>query len=273
MLRGKNDSRDIHIRVFMVVAFQLLSIDMVVSLQKTQHVSGDYFKDFERVQKEILSLIPSNIKIILDVGVGDSTKNLRKLADANLIVGIDTDQGNLKKFRHQHGNDARLALINADASLLPLRSSPIGVALLYFVLHEVNPQKHVVMLSALKEVTQCLIVVEPSPYGCKLYEKFAKIWREAMRSIGRFEEYQPLEYWVKVLKLAGLKIRSAKRVPWQYPVPFKVLETIIRSTIQEWESLGIDYQYIDMMLNFLNNAKYNVFKWSDLIVIIADKEK
>jgi len=64
---------------------------MVMSLLKTQHVSGDYFKDFGRVQKEILSLIPSNIKIILDVGVGNSTKNLLELADANLIIGIDTD--------------------------------------------------------------------------------------------------------------------------------------------------------------------------------------
>jgi len=129
------------------------------------------------------------------------------------------------------------------------------------------------MLSALKEVTQCLIVVEPSPHGCQLYEKFAKIWREAMRSIGRFEEYQPLEYWVKVLELAGLKICSTKNVSWQHPVPFKVLETIIRSSIQEWRSLGVDYQHINVMLNFLNNAKYNVFKWSDLIVIVACKEK
>ncbi len=54
--------RDIHVKVFMVVASQLLFIDMVVSLQKTRSVSGNYFKDFERVQKEILSLIPSNVK-------------------------------------------------------------------------------------------------------------------------------------------------------------------------------------------------------------------
>jgi hypothetical protein len=68
------------------------------------------------------------------------------------------------------------------------------------------------VLSEVGKVASKVIIAEPSPKGCELYEKYANLWHEAMHSIGKFEDYQPLSYWINLMKTCGLIPEYSKGV-------------------------------------------------------------
>jgi len=95
----------------------------------------------------------------------------------------------------------------------------------HFVLHEINPVFHSKAISIACQLAPKIAVVEPSPKGCKAFEKYWKLWKGAMNSIGRFEDYKPLEYWKSILE-RDFNVRS-KVIQWRVDVPFVEFKKII----------------------------------------------
>jgi len=118
-----------------------------------------------------------------------------------------------------------------------------------------------------------IMVVEPSPEGCPAYQRYAELWRSSMHSIGKFEDYQPISYWKRLIQSCGFKIVVLKKIKQNMDVPPAVLEQIVQSTIEEWKKLSVESKYINKMKEFLEYAKKNGMKWSDLVLIIGESIK
>ena len=94
-----------------------------------------------------------------------------------------------------------------------------------------------------------------------------------MHSIGRFEDYQPIPYWKRLIESCGFKIVALKKIKQNMDIPPTVLEEIVQSTIEEWRKLSVESKYINKRKEFLEYAKKNGMKWSDLILIVGESVK
>ncbi len=251
------------------VAVELLRTEQqAMSLERIPTVSKNYFEDnisdYERRKnKEIWSVINVKDLTVIDLGVGESTKRLIDLGAR--VIAIDRDANKLKKYKNPS-----VQLIKCDITDLPFNSRIANLAVFYFTLHEIDPIMHKEVISTIRRISSKIMVVEPSPKGCSAYRRYAKLWRRAMHSIGKFEDYRDISYWKELIENCGFKIVVLKKIKQNMVIPSKVLEEIVQTTIKEWEKMSVESRYIKELNEFLEYAKKNGMKWSDLIVIIGE---
>ncbi len=229
-------------------------------MDKAQRASKTYFKDAERVQEEIWMNINVRGKVVLDIGIGESTQKLTELGAK--VVGVDT---NLQKITNY--KKLGIPIFVCDFLNFPFQKQVADLVVFYFTLHEINPKFHIKALTIARKIAPMVIVVEPVPWGCIAYEEFAQLWKDAMHSVGKFEDYMPPEYWKEVIQKAGFKITLEKTVKWRTYVPPTVLRNIVETTIEEWRKMGVKEYYIKKLEKFTKENPR--VKWSDIIVLVG----
>ncbi len=188
-----------------------------------------YLDDVERVQKEIWSCIDAR-GLVIDVGIGESTERLAKLGID--VISIDRDAEKAQRYLELNSMP-NVHIVVCDFLNPPFRRGIANLVLFYFTLHEVDPKLHAKAISIAKSLGSTIAIVEPSPRGCPLYEAYARIWREAMHSINRFEDYRPLEYWVKLLEESNLEVEHISTIEWRTRIPYTVFRNVIKQTASE----------------------------------------
>lgn len=161
-----------------------------------------------------------------------------------------------------------IPLILCDFLQFPFRTRLADVVIFYFTLHEINPAFHYEAVLMACELAPRIMIVEPSPEGCEVYEEYSRLWREAMHSIGRFEDYKPIEYWKSILEEAGLRVIS-KTIRWKASIPPNKLEEIIKITVEGWERMKVKQEYITRIREFLEQVKGIGMRWSDINVLVS----
>ena len=91
-----------------------------------------------------------------------------------------------------------------------------------------------------------------------------------MHSIGKFEDYKPVEYWMRVLERSGFEILKAKKVEWRVDIPYRVFENLIEDTIVKWRELNVEMKYITELEGLLERVKREGIRWSDIHVLLAE---
>ena len=137
----------------------------------------------------------------------------------------------------------------------------------YFTLHEVDPARHVRALTVAWRVADEVLIVEASPEGCSAYRIYAELWKEAMHSIGRFEDYRDAGYWVSILQSSGFEVLTVKRVEWVVEVPPNILREVVDRGKMLWRREGVSEEHVRRLDVFLEYALRNGMKWSDINVI------
>lgn len=221
-------------------------------------------------QKKIEDKIWSSINVknlrVIDFGIGEDAVSTKKLIELGAkVIAIDNDMDKLKKCKHMNTQ-----LIRCDIPHLPFNKKISDLALFYFTLHEINSRFHEKMISDVSMITPKIMIVEPSPEGCKAYRLYESIWHDAMQSIDRFEIYRPLSYWKALIRRCGFKVTVSEKISQNVKIPPALLESMARDTIKNWKKLSIKDVYIDKMKDFLDYAQKNGMKWSDLILIIGE---
>jgi len=221
-----------------------------------------YFDDRERVLHEVWSTVNVKGKVVIDFGIGKSTEILVKLGAK--VVGVDNNIEKIVKY-----SSLRVPLIKCDILKFPFRRKIADTSVFSFILHEVNPKHHVDVIEIARDISSEVVIIEPSPRGCKIYNEYAKLWRNAMRSIGLFEEYKPLKYWIRLVEKAGFKVAKTKVVKWKAKIPSKVLDEILARDSEEWRKLGVREEYIRKLSQLLKHAKEKGMRWSNIYVIVG----
>ena len=100
-----------------------------------QSQSISYEEDLERVKREIWSSIDVKGLLVVDFGVGESTRTLVEMGAH--VIGVDVDGNGLREQRGVVPHLVRCYLPH-----LPFRPGSIDLAVFYFTLHEVDPSLH-----------------------------------------------------------------------------------------------------------------------------------
>jgi len=239
---------------------------MVTPSQRIHTVLKDYFEEERRVKEEIYGVLMDlgSIRVVVDIGCGDSTRNILSALRNTFVICVDVK---LKRIATEFME--RYETIIADARYLPLRDNCCNIITLIFTLHEIDPQTHIDVILEARRVAKYVVIAEPSPHGVELYEKFWQTYRDAIRSIGLYEDYKPREYWIALLKEANLQILIDKIIKWRISTPKEVLKDIIKNIIEEWKNLGIEHKYIKSIKSILHADKE--FKWSDILLFVGAK--
>lgn len=226
----------------------------------------EYQRDMQRVQEEIWNTIGllQNTKV-LDVGAGQSTQLLERKGAK--VIAIDIDYNKLKSLN----TDADL--INADVARLPIRGNlKVDLALFHYTLHEIKPSLHHKVIKEVMKIAEKIVIVEFSPYSNETYSKYAQLWQEAMKSIGKTEEYYSLNYWLNLLKRNSLKVKIVRKIQHKVAIPYEVLKKTIESDVKEWQKQGVPMKIIERLKTLLIQAEEKPMKWSPNYVIVACKE-
>ncbi len=175
----------------------------------------------DSAQDKVWSLVDVRGLTVVDFGVGESTRRLLQLGAK--VVAVDRDLERLREFV-----DAGVPVVACDFVDFPFRCRFADLAVFHFSLHEVDPSVHRDVLMIACEIAPRVLIVEPSPEGGLAFRRFCELWREAMESVGRFEEYRPLEYWRGLVESCGFEVELAERVSQDYPVPREEVERLAR---------------------------------------------
>jgi len=184
------------------------------------------------------------------------------------VIAVDIDAEKLEKCA-----SLGIPLIKCDITSLPLNARIADLAVFYFTLHEINPLIHKKAVFSANRVSSKIMVVEPCPRGCPTYQRYVELWRTAMHSIGRFEDYQPVSYWKELIESCGFEIVVSKRVRQDRDIPLSVLEETMQSVMDKWRKLSVESKYVKEMSAFLEYAKKKGMRWSDIILIIGESEE
>jgi len=217
-------------------------------------------------EEEIWSSTSIKGLTVIDFGTGESTKKLIDLGAK--VITVDRDAEKFKKY----GN-LGIQLIKCEITNLPFNNKIADLAVFYFTLHEIDPLLHKEAISNACKVSSKIMVVEPYPKGCPAYQRYAELWRRAMHSVGRFEDYQPISYWKELIESCGFEIVVLKRIRQNRDIPLGVLEETVHCIIDEWRKLSVESKYVNEMSEFLKYAKRNGMRWSDLIVMIGESKE
>ena len=225
-----------------------------------------YNEEQKRIEEKIWSFI--HVKKgdkVLDVGVGGRAASTRRLLSLGAVVtALDINSRLLKKHRSLNAN-----MVCGDISWLPFASSTFNFSLAYGTLHEVNPDLHQKVISELARVSQNVIIVEPDPVGDQLYSKFSDIWRRAMHSIGKFEDYQQLTYWRRLLEKSKARVLVCEKIAHERKLMGVEAERFIEETVENAKSYGVPERYLREFRDLTEDVKHLGMLLSDLNIIIG----
>lgn len=220
-----------------------------------------YETEQKRIWNEILSDLEAGGSKVIDVGIGESTK---KLAEAGAdVIGVDCEMKKPKEC------EMDLPLVKCDIANFPFEKQIADLTVFCFTLHEINPRKHAEAVHIASVISPRLAVIEPSPEGGPIYQRYRNVWQKAMESIGKYEEYRPFSYWKDLVKREGFAITTSRKIKQQANIPSSVLENIVQDAITDMEEWGVQAQYIQDMKELLDDAREQGMRWSPLLVVIG----
>jgi len=202
---------------------------------------------------------------VLDVGVGREAHSLKKLLELGLVVtSIDVDLAALRK------HDTRGAsFVQCNAACLPLRKRTFGLSMVNFTLHEIDPILHQKVFAELCRVSERIMIIEPAPGTDSVYQRYQQIWTESMHSIGQFEDYQTVEYWIRLLKKYDAEIAVSEQLTSSIRVVGPEAKKYMALVLEDMREEGVSEKYIKKMMTIGRNVENKGMVFSNINVIVA----
>jgi hypothetical protein len=116
--------------------------------------------------------------------------------------------------------------LRGSATMIPAGENAYDVAIAFHYLHEVDPGFHAQIVSELGRVGKRVAIVEPAPPADPLGRRIAALYARAKREAGQFEQYQPLDYWRKLLSIVKADVYQSLFTFTRVPPKHAVAETI-----------------------------------------------
>jgi hypothetical protein len=116
--------------------------------------------------------------------------------------------------------------LRGSATMIPAVENAYDVAIAFHYLHEIDPGFHARVVSELGRVGLRVALVEPSPPADPLGRRIAALYSRAKREAGQFEQYQPLDYWRRLLSIVKADVYQSLFTFTRVPPKHAVSETI-----------------------------------------------
>lgn len=227
---------------------------------------SEYEKEQKIIDQKIWSLPKIEKGLALDIGVGDKGFSTRKLIELGAkVVAVDSDLNNLIKQKNPDG-----IIVQCNASCLPFKNSVFDLSVAFFTLHEINPRLHLNVVSEMVRVSRKIMIVEPMPAQEHVNKRYDGIWRKAMHSIGRFEDYQEIMYWKKLMEKCGLRITICETFMGKNRMTSQEIDELIKRTVILMNSYDVSKKYIEEIKDLGKDMRNKGMRRSSMGVVIGE---
>jgi hypothetical protein len=116
--------------------------------------------------------------------------------------------------------------LRGSTTMIPARDGSFDAVVSFHYLHEIDPTFHAQIVSEIARVGTRVIVVEPAPPADPLGRRIAELYSRAKYEAGAFEEYQPIDYWRKLLAMVKADVVMQQFTFTRVAPRFAIEETV-----------------------------------------------
>lgn len=223
---------------------------------------SEYEKEQRMIDQKIWFFPKIEKGLTLDIGVGDSTRKLIGLGTE--VVAVDPDLNNLVEQKNFDG-----MLVQCNVSYLPFKNSVFELSVASFTLHEINPLLHLNVVSEMARVSRKIMIIEPMPAQEHVNKRYDDLWSKTMHSIGRFEDYQEIMYWKKLMEKCGLRITICETFMGKNRMMSQEIDELIKRTVTLMNSYYVSKKYTEEIKDLGKDMRNKGMKQSSIGVVIG----
>jgi hypothetical protein len=143
-----------------------------------------------------------------------------------LEVGVDVSVIESDPARLAELNDLRIPTLRGSTTLIPARDNSFDAIVAFHYLHEIDPTFHTQIVWELARVGKRVVIVEPAPPSDPLGKRISELYTRAKFEAGSFEEYQPIDYWRKLLAMVKADVLMQQFTFARFAPRFAIEETV-----------------------------------------------
>ena len=158
--------------------------------------------EFQRESRRIDQLIWDAMSLldgerVLFCGSGNDAAWVRRAIEIGVSVSVI--ESNPARLELLETLDVKI--LRGSTTMIPARNDSFDAVVAFHYLHEIDPTFHALTVSELARVGKRVVVVEPAPPADLFGKRIAELYSRAKYEAGSFEEYQPVDYWRKLLAI------------------------------------------------------------------------
>jgi len=159
---------------------------------------------------------------VLFLGYGNDVAWVRRANEIGVLVSVlESDETKIGELA-----DLGVRLLRGSPTMIPARDESFDAIVAFHYLHEIDPTFHAQVVSELARVGRRVVVVEPAPPSDALGKRIAQLYQRAKYEAGAFEEYQPIDYWRKLLAMVKADVLMQQFTFTRLAPRFAVEETV-----------------------------------------------
>ena len=162
----------------------------------------DYAREFQRESRRIDQLIWDAMSLVsgervLFCGFANDGEWVKRAA----AIGVDVSVIESETAKLAELEALGVPTLRGSTTLIPARDNSFDAIVAFHYLHEIDPTFHTQIVWELARVGKRIIIVEPAPPADPLGKRISELYSRAKYEAGAFEEYQPIDYWRKLLAM------------------------------------------------------------------------
>jgi hypothetical protein len=162
----------------------------------------DFAFEFQRESRRIDQLIWDAMSLVRGERVlfcGFANDGLWVKRAAEIGVEVSVIESDTAKLAELEG--LGITTLRGSTTLIPARDASFDAIVAFHYLHEIDPTFHTQIVWELARVGRRIVIVEPAPPSDPLGKRISELYSRAKYEAGAFEEYQPIDYWRKLLAM------------------------------------------------------------------------
>jgi hypothetical protein len=183
--------------------------------------------DFQRESYRIDQMIWDAMALVRDERVlfcGFANDGAWVKRAAQIGVDVHVIESDEEKLAELSGLGVKT--LRGSVTMIPARDNSFDAVVAFHYLHEIDPTFHAQIVSEIARVGKRVIVVEPAPPADPLGKRIAELYSRAKFEAGAWEEYQPIDYWRKLLAMVKADVVMQQFTFTRLAPRFAIEETV-----------------------------------------------
>ncbi len=188
---------------------------------------ADFTNEFQRESRRIDQLIWDAMALVrgervLFCGFANSGDWIKRALEIGVEISvIESDAAKLAALA-----ELNIPTLRGSTTMIGARDASFDAVVAFHYLHEIDPTFHTQIVWELARVAKRIVIVEPAPPADPLGRRIFELYSRAKFEAGAFEEYQPIDYWRKLLAMVKADVLMQQFTFTRLAPRFAVEETV-----------------------------------------------
>jgi hypothetical protein len=225
--------------------------------------------DFQRESYRIDQMVWDAMALLRDervlfCGFANDGAWVKRAAEIGVDVHvIESDEAKISQL-----SDLNVKTLRGSTTMIPARDGSYDAVVAFHYLHEIDPTFHAQIVSELARVGKRVVVVEPAPPADPLGRRIAELYSKAKYEAGSFEEYQPIDYWRKLLAMVKADV-FMQQITFTRLAPRFAIEETVSLILEAMEIEAMPASYLEELRELARQPDAQLSPLSRLVLVGA----